>query len=244
MIFWIPVLVSLALLSFGLKSTLKLDHIEENKCNMSYMYHPEYVRIPTASNITNYNLYFYKNPGQQYDLSRKLNEGIPVLFIPGNAGGKYQIRSFASFCFMSNPNDLIDPSVKGIAPQKHRFHYYTIDFNSEFSVFDGRILSRQSIFVQDTLTAILKLYSRTKMSKSPKKVIVVGHSMGGVVATGIFMNQSNVKYVDFMYTINTPHRPILLSHPSLVEYYDQIDSIMKSDAIKNVTIVSIHAGIR
>ncbi|KAJ1568245.1 GPI inositol deacylase, partial [Cladochytrium tenue] len=69
-------------------------------CRMSYMYPPNYVQVPgfepnvTAAGrgVLRYSLSLYREGGgMDPDSNEQL--GLPVLFIPGNAGSSHQVRS-------------------------------------------------------------------------------------------------------------------------------------------------------
>jgi triacylglycerol esterase/lipase EstA (alpha/beta hydrolase family) len=92
-------------------------------------------------------------------------------------------------------------------------------------VFDGRVLENQSTFARDCVKAILQLYQRANPKSDsnsnagkPKRLIVLGHSMGGVVARGLFLDaQAEVPggrafmvadKIDAIITLNTPHRHV------------------------------------
>uniref|UniRef100_T1JLC1 GPI inositol-deacylase n=1 Tax=Strigamia maritima TaxID=126957 RepID=T1JLC1_STRMM len=141
-----------------------LTNFESNYCNMTYMYEtPEYIPIPLHPDVhkqfPHYKLYLYGEGTKSYD-------GIPVLFIPGNAGSYKQVRSLASVAYRM--------SVK----YSFHFNYFSVDLNEEYSALYGLTLQAQTEFVHASIKRILKLYQTSKTS-SPCSVILVGHSMGG-----------------------------------------------------------------
>ena len=79
-----------------------------------------------------------------------------ILFLPGNAGDARQVRS------LGHEVDLL----KGAA-------VYACDFKGEWSAFDGRIVARQARFAKRVAKILAKRHG--------SQVVVVGHSMGGVV---------------------------------------------------------------
>jgi len=79
-----------------------------------------------------------------------------ILFLPGNAGDARQVRS------LGHEVDLL----RGAA-------VYACDFRGEWSAFDGRIVARQARFA--------KRVSKILAKRHGSQVVVVGHSMGGVV---------------------------------------------------------------
>ena len=64
------------------------------------------------------------------------------------------------------------------------FDYFSVDFNEEFSALYGGSLSRQSDFVAACVDHILSKYERA--ARRPKSVVLVGHSIGGLIAKSLF----------------------------------------------------------
>lgn len=56
-----------------------------------------------------------------------------------------------------------------------------VDFDEEFTAMSGPGLAQQVMFVSKCVAFILSKYS-VMAEKAPKSVILVGHSMGGLVA--------------------------------------------------------------
>lgn len=133
-IFLVISLICLSLYLFGLKNFL-LSH-EENACKMTYMYEfPQFIvcinldickilrlfsyvfmyfqkiNVSNAQKYEKYNLYAYSE-GRLTGKARNMHfDGIPVLFIPGNAGSYKQVRSLASV------------SLRKYLNSKSRFHF-------------------------------------------------------------------------------------------------------------------------
>ena len=85
-----------------------------------------------------------------------LSEEAAVLFLPGNAGSYEQVRSLGS-----------ELAKVGIAA-------FAVDSRGELAAFDGRLLRRQIRFARGCVRFLRKRY---------EKVVVVGHSIGGVAAS-------------------------------------------------------------
>ena len=80
---------------FGLLKPIK------NGCTMTYMY-PTYIPISVTDGATppgRYGLYLYHEGWRKIDFKEHLDRlcGVPVLFIPGNAGSYKQARITVSF---------------------------------------------------------------------------------------------------------------------------------------------------
>lgn len=71
-----------------------------NGCIMSYMY-PTYIPISTPKSVSpgKYGLYLYYEGWKKIDFNERLKKlnGVPVLFIPGNAGSYKQVPCSFSF---------------------------------------------------------------------------------------------------------------------------------------------------
>lgn len=72
--------------------------LTQNDCIMSYMF-PNY--LPFGDKVSSrlsheYNLYYYLEGKENQNVIPKKFDGIPVLFVPGNAGSYKQVRSFAA----------------------------------------------------------------------------------------------------------------------------------------------------
>lgn len=92
-------------------------------------------------------------------------DGIPVLFIHGNAGSFKQVRSLASIALRKSLNSR---------PGFH-FDYFTVDLNEELSGLNGALLYEQKEYVNRSISRVLQLYEG--LSDKPQSVILVGHSM-------------------------------------------------------------------
>ncbi|KOB69147.1 GPI inositol-deacylase [Operophtera brumata] len=123
-----------------------------NYCVMTYMYeYPQFVRVHFHDNIgyPAYGLYAYSE-GRLTEKARKMRfDGIPVLFLPGNAGSHMQARSLASVALrkaLSKGNDF-------------HLDFFTISYNEELTGLYGGTLSEQVEFAAKSIRKILDLYS-------------------------------------------------------------------------------------
>lgn len=218
-------IVTLAYL-FGVLIFLK-DH-EVNRCEMTYMYeYPQFVRIKldTDHRFRKYGLYAYSEGRFTYNARNMKFTGIPILFIPGNAGSYRQVRSLASVCLRKSLDDR---------PGFH-FDFFTVNLNDEFSGLNGALLQEQTEYVNRSIYQILKLYPKTR----PKNIILFGHSMGGVIARGLLTVLED-RIVPLIITLASPHsRPPLMLDSYMLDYYHRIR--MGNKAV-NSTIVSLSGG--
>ncbi|KAK0844019.1 GPI inositol deacylase [Friedmanniomyces endolithicus] len=178
---------SIILLATIVRSYLTLQ-MDPKGCAMSYMrpafapfsdFDTEHTRFASK-----YSLYLYREGGVDEDTRVK---GIPVLFIPGNAGSYKQVRPIAAEAANYFQNELrVDTAAVGSG--KRPLDIFTVDFNEELSAFHGQTLLDQAEYLNEAIAFILALYHNPSRSlrepglPDPKSVIILGHSMGGVVA--------------------------------------------------------------
>ncbi|GAA5902278.1 hypothetical protein JCM6882_000490 [Rhodosporidiobolus microsporus] len=178
-------------------------------------------------------LYFYREAGWDADplpepdangriRPDSLNlQGTPVLFVPGNAGSFRQVRSLAaaaSRTWHERPGVVrrgadAPSSREGSAP----LDFFTLDFNDDFSAFHGQTLLDQAEYTADCVRYILSLYAHhedspdrlhgaKKQRPDPTSVIVVAHSMGGIVARAAVLNKNyQPGSISTLVTFATPH---------------------------------------
>uniref|UniRef100_A0ABD2VTV1 GPI inositol-deacylase n=1 Tax=Trichogramma kaykai TaxID=54128 RepID=A0ABD2VTV1_9HYME len=216
------------------------DH-EENTCDMTYMFeYPQYVRIGLSSkqddspedlHFPRYRLFAYGEGFVTERLRRMHFNGIPVLFIPGNAGSHEQVRSLASISLRK--------SLKSRSP--FHFDYFTVSFGKEYSALYGGVLEEETVFVAKCIKRILALYQG-----KPNNIILIGHSMGGIIAKGALLTvpeiSSNVASILIM--LATPNKPSLYPDLTFLNYYQSIISNIKDLKNNGTTVISIGGGPR
>ncbi|XP_034242534.1 GPI inositol-deacylase [Thrips palmi] len=188
---------------------------KDRSCAMTYMFeYPQFVRIAMSDEVTHahkrYSLWAYSE-GHHIEAMRKMKfSGIPVLFLPGSAGSHKQARSLASV------------SMRKALNSRSPFHldFFTTDLNEEHSAVYGGALEPQTEFVRQSIYRILELYRGSK-DKRPTSVVIVAHSMSGVIAKGIFNDISfDPSLVKVILTFATPHsRPVVLFDEYSYHYY-------------------------
>lgn len=230
----------LGLFCLGVYDVLK--NFENNNCEMTYMFEmPEYlpikVGLSAAAKFPNYNLYFY-GEGQYAQAtkgSRFQLKGIPVLFIPGNAGSYRQVRSLGSV------------ALRMAESQRAKFHfnYFALDLNEELSGIYGPFLSDQTEFAYHCIKRILRLYSHLP-NNQPKSVFIVGHSMGGMIARALYtLPDFDKTLVSGILTQATPHvMPVIAIDPVLANFYHQVNEHWANSLGRDVLIVSTGGGYR
>ena len=231
------------------------------QCRSIYMY-PSYARIDGFSKqftplAQKYHLYLYREQDKDKE---PLNDGhiqlngIPVLFIPGNAGSFKQVRSIASACanlyFDSDSRGTIkNPNVKNV-------DFFTADFNEDFTAFHGQTMLDQAEYLNDAIAYILSLYEQSvdaTIQPLPESVIIVAHSMGGIVARVMPTLQNHVAgSINSIITLSSPHAaaPVTFDGDILKIYKRTNDfwrSQFKDDQSffsKNMSLISITGSLQ
>ncbi len=210
---------------------------EENGCEMTYMFeYPEYIRINLKKKISKqyprYGLYLYGEGSYAQEQRRSVSpNGIPVLFIPGNAGSYRQVRSLASI------------ALRKAERHRNHFNYFTIDLDEDFSGLYGGVLMEQVNFVYSCLRHIIRMYER----KTSDSVILIGHSMGGMIARALFtLDNFQSKFVSVIVTLGTPQlAPVVPFDSHLNTFYFRVNNFWKdSPSVTNLSVISLAGGAR
>ncbi|TSM60577.1 GPI inositol-deacylase [Bagarius yarrelli] len=230
---------ALALLLTGLRELL--FGFEENRCSMTYMFeYPEYRRVQLPRRVARqypaYGLYLYGEGLYAQETQNLKLSGAPVLFLPGNAGSYKQARSLGSVALRKA--EALDGG--------HHLNVFTIDFNEELVALYGGSLSRQTRFLHESIKVILQLYKNHP--EPPSSVVIVGHSMGGVIARALFsLPRFNPHLVSLILTQASPHQaPVLSLDPFILDFYSVVRRRWSSRAeeLRNVTVLSVAGGFR
>ncbi|KAM6986217.1 LOW QUALITY PROTEIN: GPI inositol-deacylase [Aplochiton taeniatus] len=229
----------LGLLALGL--LMLLSGFEENRCSMTYMFeYPEYRRVVLPRRVSRlypaYGLYLYGEGQYAQETQGFKLTGAPVLFLPGNAGSYKQARSLGSVALRKAEH--LEGGV--------HLNVFTIDFNEELVALYGGSLRRQTLFLHESIKAILRLYKG--LDNPPSSVALVGHSMGGVVARALFtLPRFSPRLVSLIITQASPHlAPVLSLDTHLLEFYSAVKQrwVGRGDSLQNVTVLSVGGGYR
>uniref|UniRef100_A0A8C0GLU2 GPI inositol-deacylase n=1 Tax=Chelonoidis abingdonii TaxID=106734 RepID=A0A8C0GLU2_CHEAB len=228
-----------ALVLLGVRDVLFL--YEENRCSMTYMYeYPEYLKIKLPKKISRrfpaYELYLYGEGNYAEENKNLILTGIPVLFLPGNAGSYKQVRSLGSIA-LRKAEDI---------DFKYHFNFFTVSFNEELVALYGGSLQRQTRFVHECIKVILKLYKDQEFA--PSSVAIVGHSMGGLVARALpTLKNFKPEFINLLITQATPHvAPVMPLDKYLTDFYTAVNNhwILKAQDVRNLTTLSVAGGFR
>lgn len=232
-------------------------------CRSVSMY-PSYARVygfdqTHTKFASKYSLYLYREQGKDpipSDKNEGFNklDGIPVLFIPGNAGSYRQIRSIAA----KTANLYFKNEYKGDNQDYKNFDFFAADYNEDFTAFHGKTMLDQAEYANEAIKFILNLYADNEYP--PKSVIIIGHSMGGVVSRVMMTLENYVpESINTIITLSSPHavspltfdRDILKIYKSINEFWQQAyfhpkDSEFSKIAferLKDVSLISVTGGL-
>ncbi|KAI1434682.1 GPI inositol-deacylase [Xylaria sp. CBS 124048] len=232
---------------------------DQKGCRMSWM-SPSFTHLSDFDTehtrfASKYSLYLYREQGID---TRSKVRGIPVLFIPGNAGSYKQVRSIASESARYF-HEVIHPNTASANSGVKNLDFFTVDFNEDFTAFHGQTMLDQAEYVNEAIRYILSLYLDPQKSErdpdlpDPSSVIVLGHSMGGIVARAAFvMPNFQSQSINTIITMSAPHaRPPVTFDPLIVKIYKDINDHWRQayssksvagNSLSHVTLVSIAGG--
>ncbi|GAA5955116.1 hypothetical protein JCM3765_003199 [Sporobolomyces pararoseus] len=246
-------------------------------CRMTFM-SPSYFHLSgfdkNETRLGNgpWGLYLYREAGWDDDpvqlegnggREKLVLSGTPVLFVPGNAGSFKQVRSLASTAtrtFWELPG-MRREGGEWDKKGSSSLDFFTLDFNDDFSAFHGQTLFDQAEYTADAIRYILNLYTgQSQHNPAPTSLIVVAHSMGGIVARAAFLDPHYVpESISTLVTFATPHLvPPVTVDPRIDQFYSSINSywregyhpsissassLASQESLKDVVLISINGGI-
>ncbi|KAI9663071.1 MAG: GPI inositol deacylase [Bathelium mastoideum] len=248
-----------ALLVYITVQSFLTRQLDPKGCELSYM-RPAFAKYSDFDTehtrfASKYSLYLYREGGIDEDTRVK---GIPVLFIPGNAGSYKQVRPLAAEA-ANYYHDVIRHDEGALREGKRTLDFFSVDFNEDITAFHGQTLLDQAEYLNEAISFILSLYHDPNRSlresglPDPSSVMIIGHSMGGIVArTMLTMPNYRVNSINTIITLSAPHGRAPVSFDAeIVKTYSTInkywrDAHSQQWANKNplwhVTLVSIAGG--
>lgn len=249
----------------GYLYTSGLTGADSPGCRIVYM-GPSYARITAFDEshtkfASKYSLYLYREQGR--DPLPDENEGfshlggIPILFIPGNAGSYRQVRSIAA-----ETSDLyFDHYLESddLNPNAKNYDFFTADFNEDFTAFHGRTMLDQAEYLNEAIKFILGLYANSE--HPPRSVVVLGHSMGGVVSrVMVSLPNYNPDSINTIITLASPHAAAPLTFDGdILKIYSAVDRFwiqgydneetdntiakIAKERLSNISVISITGGL-
>ncbi|KAI9846615.1 MAG: GPI inositol deacylase [Sclerophora amabilis] len=185
-------------------------------------------------------------------------KGVPVLFIPGNAGSYKQVRPIAAEAAQYF-HEVVQHDPHALRAGTGSLDFFTVDFNEDITAFHGQTMLDQAEYLNEAVAYILSLYHDPRRSNrdpglpDPSSVILVGHSMGGIVArTMLTMPNYQSNSINTIITMSAPHaRPPVSWDADIVRTYKQINDYWRqaysqkwanNNPLWHVTLISIAGG--
>ncbi|WZZ74148.1 hypothetical protein YC2023_085518 [Brassica napus] len=190
---------------FGLLKPIK------NGCTMTYMY-PTYIPISVTDGATppgRYGLYLYHEGWRKIDFKEHISKlsGVPVLFIPGNAGSYKQasiiVRSVAAesdrafqggpfertfyqeaSLFRGEGEDTESVEYDLSSQYSNRLDWFAVDLEGEHSAMDGRILEEHTEYVVYAIHRILDQYKESHDTREREGAAVSSNLPRNVILVG------------------------------------------------------------
>ena len=239
--------------------------IDAQGCVMSTM-SPTYIKMSGFDTehsrfATKYSLYLYREEGVDYYTEDDIGlQGAPVLFLPGNAGSYKQVRSLSSEASRYF-HSVLSHDPEALRTGTSSLDFFMIDFNEDLAAFHGQTIIDQADYVNEAVAYIISLYHDPRRSRrnsnlpDPSSVILIGHSMGGIVARTVLITpnyQSNS--VNTIITMSTPHaRPPLSFDAEMVHTYQRVNDYWResysqkwssNNPLRHTTLISFAGGGR
>uniref|UniRef100_A0A914Z6M8 GPI inositol-deacylase n=1 Tax=Panagrolaimus superbus TaxID=310955 RepID=A0A914Z6M8_9BILA len=166
-------------------------------------------------------------------LQDKKVDGLPIIFVPGNAGSAKQARSIGSV--LQNKTDLRNTPF--------HFDVFTLNFNEQFSGLSSSFLLKQADFLEVSVKFVSKMYENP-----PPGIIFIGHSMGGIVIREVVRRPSfDMKQVSLILTFATPHlKPPIIVDSGMYKLWRDIETAWNETRFtsSHVRVVSISSGLK
>ncbi|OCK84201.1 GPI inositol-deacylase [Lepidopterella palustris CBS 459.81] len=256
--------LAITLVAFGvlfvIAQSFMTRQLDPKGCEMSYM-RPAFARFSDFDTehtrfASKYSLYLYREGGIDDGDTRV--KGVPVLFIPGNAGSYKQVRPLAAEAAYHYHN-VLRHDEGALRAGKRALDFFSVDFNEDITAFHGQTLLDQAEYLNDAVSFILSLYHNPSRSlrdsdlPDPSSVIIIGHSMGGMVArTMLTMPNYQSNSINTIVTLSAPHaRPPVSFDGDIVNAYKQVNDYWRhaysqkwaiDNPLWHVTLISIAGG--
>jgi len=126
--------------------------------------------------------------------------------------------------------------------EEERFTFFTCNFNEEFTGFHGVSVVHQAKFLNDVVSHLLEHFQ----VHGTTSIIVVGHSMGGIVArTMLTLPNYRRGSINTIVTMATPHlAPPVSVEQDLTNLYESINGFWRDQFAPTSFTNSKHAQLQ
>ncbi|KAA8916861.1 hypothetical protein TRICI_000980 [Trichomonascus ciferrii] len=258
---WSLIVLSIAFIVLCSMSFLRGNGTDVRQCRMSYMT-PSYTEITGFDGnytrfASKYSLFLYR---ERYLDTSTTPSGVPVIFIPGNAGSYRQVRAIAAECahqFYNTRSAIFNSSSNSILSTDFQrgLDFFTADFGEDLTAFHGKTLLDQAEYLNEAIAYILSMYKKSSSSEfpAPSSVILIGHSMGGMVArTMVTLPSYRPNTVNTILTLAAPHsmppvsvdRDVVQLYEGVNRYWEKSFSqeLIGRNPLASVVLISIAGG--
>ncbi|EFN57345.1 hypothetical protein CHLNCDRAFT_57178 [Chlorella variabilis] len=177
-------------------------------CDTTYLWEG-YEQVPLTQIHSRYRLIRFKDADpERREVYKKLQRlhVVPVLFVHGHLGTHQQMRSAAS-----ETGRELARRLTANASWPLWLQWYSTDFNAEASALDAALLDKQAEFVVRCIQHLLRIHSSSNRHK-PFRLVLVGYSMGGMVARDVVRRLSayaaegfDPSYLVALVCLGSPH---------------------------------------
>eukprot|EP00667_Euglena_gracilis_P001215 EG_transcript_1213 len=203
---------------------------EANLCHMTYLmphFQPIAVDVGRDRQLLRYGLFRYIELSVE---ESPVARHQPVLYVPGNAGHFRQVRSLGGH------------TLRATAQSPARLTFFTVDFREELSAAHAQVALDQALFLNYCLRTVLA------QPGSRASVVVVGHSVGGVLArVAPLLWNYPPQSIAALITLSSPHRGLPIAvDASAPHLYRRLHAAGRPCAapLANVSVLSISGGLR
>lgn len=153
---------------------------------------------------------------------------------------------------------MLQHDENALTSGKRALDFFSVDFNEDITAFHGQTLLDQAEYLNEAVAYILALYHNPNRSirdsslPDPTSVIIVGHSMGGIVArTMLTMPNYQANTINTILTLSAPHARAPVSFDAeIVDTYRNVNDFWRSsysqveekNPLSHLTLVSIAGG--
>ncbi|OWZ10339.1 GPI inositol-deacylase [Phytophthora megakarya] len=223
----LPLLALVSVVLTGLfLSDLVSTKSYESACEMTWSW-PVYAPV-TWRSLPSHPKYALYRVDMKFE--RESLSGVPVLFVPGHLGSYKQARSLSRHLWDTDET---------------LFDLFALDFNEEPTGLNGNFITDQATYLNDVVRVILREYKKQNKHKKqiiiPDSVVIVAHSMGGIVArTAELLPNYKKKSILHVVALGVPYdNPAFPFDAEMNALYDRMH-LKRNDEVVYVSVAGGH----